>query len=153
MTILGAQAAPRWIAVTLAAGLSLGCATRGPVPDTAEGLLTAPADQVKTALIQVLREGGYEVDEGDFEEQKLETGYRREMTAPWNWILKRRFGVSRTWLEATVRAESDTTTRLTIQVTHEGKDSLFTSWKPYDPPLRQRADTQIQLVKNALGLL
>jgi hypothetical protein len=152
MTALGTWTGVR-IVVGTAAVLTLGCATAGPTPDTAESVLAAPADQVKMALIQVLREGGYEVDEDDFEELKLETPYRQEMVAPWNWILKRRFGVSRTWLEATIKAESDTTTRLTIQVTHEGKDSLFTSWKPYETPLRQSADNQIRLVRNALGLL
>jgi hypothetical protein len=143
----------RWTALAAIAAFSLGCAAKPARPDIAEVVLAAPSEQVKTALIQVLREGGYEVDEDDFEEQGLETGSRREILGPWNWMLRWRFGVSRSWLDARIAAESETTTRLKIEVTHEGKDSLFTSWKPYEPPVAQSAENQIRLVKNALGLL
>jgi hypothetical protein len=142
-----------WIVLVLAAVVPLGCATKAPRPDTAEVVLAAPADQVKTALVQVLREGGYKVDENDVEEGALETGARREILGPWSWMLRWRFGVSRTWLDAKIAAESETTTRLLIEVTHEGKDSLFTSWNPYEPPVAQSAANQIRLIKNALGLL
>jgi hypothetical protein len=142
-----------WLTVVALVMLPLGCATKAPRPDTATATLAAPAEQVKTALVQVLREGGYDVTEEDIEDKELQTGYRQENKGPWNWMLRSRFGTGRSWIDATITPDSETMTSLTIEVTHEGKDSLFTFWKPYEPPLAQNAANQIRLVKQALGLL
>lgn len=146
------------IALVIAAALMAGCSTtqaqRG--PDFIEATLAAPQDRVKAAVVQVLTEGGYTIRTGNEPDRVVSAGYRQEIDSIWNWLLISRFGVSRSQVEATLAPEKETAeiaTRLTIEVMHQGKDSLFSFWRTYDTPLPQSAANQLRLVKNALGLL
>jgi len=143
------------ITLVIAAALMISCSTtkaqRG--PDFIEATLAAPQDRVKAAVIQVLTEGGYTIRSGDEPDRVVSAGYRQEIDSIWNWLLISRVGVSRSWVEATLASEEETATRLTLEVMHQGKDSLFSFWRTYDTPLPQSAANQLRLVKNALGLL
>lgn len=151
----GATSPTGTIILVIAAALMTNCSTtkaqRG--PDFIEATLTAPQDRVKAAVIQVLTEGGYTLRSGNEPDRVVSAAYRQEIDSIWNWLLIFRVGVSRSQVEATLAPEKETATRLTIEVTHQGKDSLFSFWRTYDTPLPQSAANQLRLVKNALGLL
>src|SRR5687768_5037362 len=106
----------RTIVLLYAALLIAGCASDHPtrLVDSTDTVLAAPLDQVKTALLYVLSTDGYPVREGADEERVVMTGYRRETEGLWDWLLKSRFGVSRSKVEATVSPDSHDSTRLTI---------------------------------------
>ncbi|MGH7166327.1 MAG: hypothetical protein ACREIS_12475 [Nitrospiraceae bacterium] len=138
----------------------LGCAsTQGSQPvDTAETVLTRPEAQVKTAVLQILSADGYAIQSDDGQgndggDKTVTTGYREETDSVWDWLLVRRFGVGRSWVTATLRQEGEGATRVTIQVTYEGKESLVSAWREYETPLQQSARNQLRLLRNALGLL
>jgi hypothetical protein len=141
--------------VLAVAALMISCATTQIPggPDSVEAVLVAPENLVRAAVVQVLAEAGYEVGGEDQPDRVLSTGYRQEIDSPWNWLLVRRFGVSRSRVHATIIPENETATRLIIQVTYEGKGSLFASWRPYETPLQRSAANQLRLVRNTLGLL
>lgn len=141
-----------WLSLVI---LTISCSTIPPQQgtDNAEILLAAPENQVRAAVIQVLVEGGYPIQQGDGKGPVVRTGYREEMDSPGDSLHRSRFGKGRSRVEVTIVSEDDTSTRLTIQVAYEGKDSLFASWQPYVPTLPQSAANQIRLIKNALGLL
>ena len=120
-------------------------------PDRIATRLAAPFDRVKSALTQVLTEGGYEVDWSD--EQTLTTAYREEMGGPWNWLYRWRFGTMKSRVEASIAAETNESTALTIEVLSEGKDGIFTSWEAVESALPQSAENQLRLIKNTLKLL
>ncbi|HEY6084868.1 MAG TPA: hypothetical protein VIU63_05695 [Nitrospira sp.] len=147
----------RLISLALSVGLlgTIGCA--GPAiphePDVIDVTLAAPADQVRTAVIEVLTEGGYDVDRDRDDEQHLSTGYRTEMPGPWDWLLRWRFGTGRSKVDAIVAPATDDTTRLRLNVLYEGKDGLFTRWEDSPTALPQTAENQLRLIKNALHLL
>lgn len=123
-----------------------------PLPtDLVETRLAAPLVSVKTAITQVLTDGGYAVDWID--DARLETSYREEMHGPWNWLYRWRFGTIKSRINASVQAADDLSTALQMEVRSEGKDGLFTSWDQVPSALPQRADHQLQLIKNALHLL
>ena len=120
-------------------------------PDVADMTLSAPADEVRTALIQVLTDGGYDVEqEGD---EHWTTDYREEIPGPWNWLLRWRFGTGRSRVDALLTAADSKTSRLRLQVDYEGKDGLFTRWEDAPTPLAHSATNQLRLIKNALHLL
>lgn len=126
--------------------------TPHPLPtDLIETRLAAPLDKVKTALTQVLTDGGYDVDWKD--DATLETGYREEMHGPWDWLYRWRFGTIKSRVNATVKAADDHSTALKLEVRSEGKDGLFTSWDQVSSAAPQAADNQLRLLKNALQLL
>ena len=79
-----------------------GCAggPPAPEPDVMEVILPVPAEQVKTALSDVLTQGGYTVDQDDT--GTITTGMRQEIRSPWNGLLRWRFGVGKTRVEARV---------------------------------------------------
>ena len=138
----------------------LGCAsTQGPQSvDSVEAFLPRPEAEVKTALLQVLSADGYAIQNNDGQgdddrDQTVTTGYREEIDSVWDWLLVRRFGVGRSWVTATLRQEGEGTTHVTIQVTYEGKESLFSAWRDYETPLQQSARNQLRLLRNALALL
>ncbi|MBI4003326.1 MAG: hypothetical protein HY348_16295 [Nitrospira defluvii] len=116
-----------------------------------EVMLPIPADQVKTAVADVLTQGGYTVDQD--EDGNVTTGMRQEIRSPWNGLLRWRFGVGKSRVEARVVPQDDSTTRLRLQVFHRGKDGLFDSWEDAETPLPQSAANEIRLIKNALRLL
>jgi len=120
-------------------------------PDIIDVTLPAPADKVRRAVIQVLTDGGYDVDRKD--EENLTTGYRTETGSPWDWLLNWRFGTGRSRVEARVTPDSEQSTRLRLHVQYEGKDGLMTRWEDSPTALPQSAETQLRLIKNALQIL
>lgn len=139
----------------LAPLLALALACAGPAmphdPDVIDVTLPVPADRVKTAVVQVLTDGGYDVDRKD--DQTLTTGYREEIPGPWDWLWRWRFGTGRSRVEANVTPDTDQATRLRLTVQYEGKDGLFTRWEDSPTALPQSAENQLRLIKNALQLL
>ena len=120
-------------------------------PDVIDVTLAAPTEEVRTAVIQVLTDGGYDVERED--DQNLTTGYRKEIRSPWNGLLHWRFGTGRSRVNAVVTAADGRGTRLRLQVQYEGKDGLFTSWEESPTELPQSAENQLRLIKNALQIL
>ena len=120
-------------------------------PDVIDVTLPATPDRVKTAVMQVLTEGGYDVDRKD--DESLTTGYRDEISGPWDWLLRWRFGTGRSRVEALVTPVSEQSSRLRLNVLYEGKDGIFTRWEDSPTALPQSAQNQLRLIKNALQLL
>lgn len=143
----------RRIAPVLLAIAVVGCAG-GPVapePDVMEVTLEAPADKVQTAVTDVLTQGGYSVDQD--EAGNVTTGTRQEVGGPWNGLLRWRFGVGKSWVEARIVRQDESTTRLRLQVFYRGKDGIFDTWQDAETPLPQSSANEIRLIKNALRLL
>lgn len=120
-------------------------------PDVVDVTLPAPADQVRTAVIRVLTNGGYEVEQEA--DQHLKTGYREEIRGPWDGLLRWRFGTGRSRVHAVVTPADEQTSRLRLDVQYEGKDGLFTRWEESPTALPQSAQNQLRLIKNALHIL
>ncbi|MDF0644865.1 MAG: hypothetical protein P0111_12615 [Nitrospira sp.] len=120
-------------------------------PDIIDVMLPAPADKVSTAVIDVLTDGGYDIDHKD--DERLATDYRQEIRGPWDWMLRWRFGTGRSRVETRVTPASEGSTRLRLHVLYEGKDGLFTRWEDSPTALPQCAENQLRLIKNALHLL
>ena len=139
--------------VVIGAAVLLGCSsTPSPhEPDRIDVTLAAPTDRVKTAVTQVLTNGGYAVDWKD--EQSLSTGYREEIPGPWDWLWRWRFGTIKSRVEAVVTPSAEQATRLRLEVLSEGKDGLFVSWEEVQSAVPQSAENQLRLIKNALQLL
>ncbi|HEX5549540.1 MAG TPA: hypothetical protein VFX36_01825 [Nitrospira sp.] len=120
-------------------------------PDVIDVTLPAPAEQVRTVLVQVLEDGGYDVDWQD--DQNLTTGYREEIHGPWDWLLRSRFGTGRSRVDALVTPAAEQDTRVRLHVQYEGKDGIFTRWETSPTALPQSAENQLRLIKNALHIL
>ena len=120
-------------------------------PDVIDVTLPATADRVKTAVAQVLTEGGYRVDRTD--DENLTTGYREEISGPWDWLLRWRFGTGRSRVDVLVTPAPGESSRLRLHVLYEGKDGLFTRWEESPTATPQSAANQLRLIKNALQLL
>jgi len=120
-------------------------------PDVVDVTLPAPADHVRTAVIQVLTDGGYEVEQEV--DQNLTTGYRKEIRGPWDGLLRWRFGIGRSRVDAVVTIADEQSSRLRLHVLYEGKDGLFTRWEESPTALSQSAVNQLRLIKNALHIL
>ena len=120
-------------------------------PDVVDVTLPAPVEQVRVVVIQVLEDGGYEVDQTDDED--LTTGYRQEIRGPWDWLLRWRFATGRSRVDALVTSSTEQETRLRLHVLYEGKDGLFTQWEDSPTALPQSAENQLRLIKNALHIL
>jgi hypothetical protein len=145
----------RTIVLLFSALLIVGCTSErsARLVDSTDTVLAAPLDQVKTALVSVLSTDGYPVRNGADDDRVIMTGYRRETEGLWDWLLKTRFGVGRSKVEATVSPESQDATRLTISVIYEAKEHIWSAWEETTPPPHRRADLQLRSVKKALGLL
>ncbi|GAB1723333.1 MAG: conserved exported hypothetical protein [Nitrospira sp.] len=141
------------IASLLLLAACVGCAGGPPAPeaDVMEVTLEAPADRVHTAVSDVLTQGGYSVDQD--EAGNVTTGMRQEVRGPWNGLLRWRFGVGKSRVEARIVPQDDSTTRLRLQVFYRGKAGLFDRWEDAETPLPQSAANEIRLIKNALRLL
>ena len=145
---------------TVLAGLLVlaGCAAapQQPSGNSQDVILEAPEAQVRAAFVRVLTDGGYDVVRGTDSNAAIRTGYREE-TGSYNWLYRTQFGVNRSKVTVTLLPESETATRVNVQVMYEGKEGewmpLAGSWVPYDAALPQSAVTTIRLVKNVLGLL
>lgn len=135
--------------------LIAGCTSNRPVRllDSNDIVIAAPLDQVKTALISVLSTDGYPVRDSADDDRVVMTGYRRETEGLWDWLLRTRFGVGRSKVEATISPDSGDTTRLTIFVIYEAKDHLWSAWEETTPPPHRSAILHLRSVKKALGLL
>ena len=120
-------------------------------PDIVDITLPAPVENVRAAMIQVLTDGGYDVDRRD--DESLSTGYREEISGPWDWLLRWRFGTGRSRVEARVTSATEQSTRLWLNVLYEGKDGIFTNWEDSPTALPQSAENQLRLIKNALQIL
>lgn len=120
-------------------------------PDIVDVTLPAPAEKVRTAVIEVLTDGGYDIDRRD--DETLSTGYREEISGPWDWLLRWRFGTGRSRVEARVTPATEESTRLWLNVLYEGKDGIFTRWEDSPTTLPQSAENQLRLIKNALQIL
>lgn len=120
-------------------------------PDVIDVTLPAPAEQVRTVLVQVLEDAGYDVDWQD--DQNLTTGYREEIHGPWDWLLRSRFGTGRSRVDALVTPATEQDTRVRLHVQYEGKDGIFTRWEDSPTALPQSAENQLRLIKNALHIL
>ena len=141
------------VLLLLVMSTAAGCAAGPPLPefDVMEVMLPVPVEQVKTAVTDVLTQGGYNVDEDD--DGNLTTGMREEIRSPWDGLLRWRFGVGKSRVEVRVVPQDDHSTRLRLQVFYRGKDGLFDSWQDAETPLPQSATNEIRLIKNALRLL
>ena len=133
--------------------LLLGCSSvpRPHETDIIDVTLPASNERVKTAVAQVLTDGGYDVDWTD--EQTLTTSYREETGGPWNWLYRWRFGTIKSRVDARVTPSTEEITRLRLEVLSEGKDGIFTSWEEVQSALPQNAENQLRLIKNALQIL
>ena len=143
----------RLIAPVLLGVALAGCAggPAAPETDVMEVTLEAPAEQVQQAVTDVLTQGGYSVDQD--EAGNVTTGMRQEVRGPWNGLLRWRFGVGKSRVEARIVPQDESTTRLRLQVFYRGKDGLFDTWQDAEAPLPQSAANEIRLIKNALRLL
>lgn len=147
----------RHVSITLvlvAGALLIGGCSSVPVqhaPDIVEEILPVPADRVRQAVVDVLTVGGYDVEADS--NGNLKTGYREEISGPWDWMLRWRFGVGKSRVEATLTPIQETSTRLTLHVMYESKDGLFVSWEDSPTALPQSATNQLRLIKNKLQLL
>ncbi len=132
---------------------AIGCAgqTTPHEPDIIDVTLPAPIDEVRTAVMKVLTDGGYEVERKD--DENLTTGFREEMAGPWDWLLRWRFGTGKSRVDAMVTKAQEQRTRLRLHVMHEGKDGIFTRWEKSPTALPQSAENQLRLIKNALEIL
>jgi len=120
-------------------------------PDLIDVMLPVPAEQVRTAVIDVLTDGGYTVERKD--DEQLVTSHRRDIRGPWDWMLDWRFGTGKSWVEAKVTPASEESTRLKLHVFYRGKDGLFARWEDDPTALPQSAENQLRLIKHALHLL
>jgi hypothetical protein len=134
--------------------LSAAACAGPPIPHDADVIdvtLAAPAGDVRTAVMQILTDGGYGVEQHD--DQNLTTGYREENRSIWDGLLRWRFGTGRSRVDAVVTVADEQTSRLRLHVQYEGKDGLFTRWEDSPTPLPQSAENELRLIKNALRLL
>lgn len=131
-----------------------GCATTSQTPtDSVDVLLDAPLDHVRAAILQVLSTDGYPIGEGTGDDRVVITGYKREIEGVGNWLLKVRFGVGRSRVEATLSPASQETTRVTISVLYQVKEHIWSIWEDAPAPPHRDASLQVRSVKKQLGLL
>jgi hypothetical protein len=129
---------------------ALGCASH-PQPDIIQTQLTAPPDQVKQALTQVLTNSGYH-DIVWKNDTTLTTGYREE-----NGGLESLYiccwGVVKSRVEATVTPGDGQTTQLSLHVMSEGKRTLFDGYAPIKTQYPESPENQLRLIKNKLKVV
>ena len=143
-----------YLAIVALTAVTFGCAGfQHPVePDVVEVTLPVSADRVKAAVTKVLADDDYCcVDWKDG--SQLHTGYRGEQPSIWDWLVRGRFGVVRSQAEASVTAETDQSSRLRLQVSSEGKQTMFDSWGPTAPQVPQSAQNKLRLIKNELKIV
>lgn len=133
--------------------LTFGCASvQRPVePDVVDVTLPASADRVKAAVTKVLAEDDYDVDWKDG--SQLQTGYREEQPSIYDWLVRGRLGVVRSRAEASVTPETEQSSRLRLQISSEGKQTMFQGWGPTAPQVPQSAANKLRLIKNELKIV
>ncbi|MDH5741783.1 MAG: hypothetical protein OEY77_15805 [Nitrospira sp.] len=142
-----------YLAIVALTAFTFGCSSvQHPAqPDVVEVTLPAPADQVRAAVSKVLKDDNYDVEWKDG--SQLNTGYRGEQPSIWDWLVRGRLGVVRSRAEASVTPETDQTTKLRLQVSSEGKQTMFDSWVPTTPQVPQSAENKLRLIKNELKVV
>jgi len=128
----------------------LGCASH-PQPDSIQAQLAAPPDQVKQAVTQVLTNSGYENIVWK-DATTLTTGYREE-NGGLESLYRCCWGVVKSRVEATVTPGTDQTTQLSLQVTTEGKRTLFDGYAPIKTQYPESPENQLRLIKNKLKIV
>ena len=143
----------RHVLFVLTACLWLGCTGIHPAPDAdvMDVTLPAPANDVKQALIEILLSRGYDVEEEGAD--TVRTDVREQINGPWDWLLRWRFGVGKSRVEAKVLPLEADRTRVRLQVFHESKDGIFDHWEDAEPPVPRSAANHIRLLKNSLQIL
>ena len=141
------------LAIVVLTAVTFGCSSvQRPVePDVVDVTLPASADQVKAAVSKVLKDDNYDVNWKDG--AHLDTGYRGEQPSIWDWLVRGRLGVVRSRAEASVTPESDHSTRLRLQVSSEGKQTMFDGWGPTATQVPQSAENKLRLIKNELKIV
>ena len=124
-----------------------------PSIDSAEAILPVTPLQIREAVEEVLSQDGYDFEVTQHDATAIRTGYRRETISPWDWLLRARFGVGRTQADAQITPLNEASAKLTIHVAHEGKATMWNAWTGASPPVAQRAEQYVRLVKNRLGVL
>lgn len=142
-----------YLAVVALTVFTFGCASvQHPVqPDVVDVTLPAPADRVKAAVTKVLSDDNYDVEWKDG--TQLNTDYRDEQPSIWDWLVRGRFGVVKSRAEASVTPETDQSSRLRLQISSEGKQTMFQGWGPTAPQVPQSADNKLRLIKNELKIV
>ncbi|NGZ10552.1 MAG: hypothetical protein CV088_14375 [Nitrospira sp. LK70] len=131
---------------------AFGCAVQRTIePDVVDVTLPAPADRVKAAATKVLADDDYDVDWKDG--SQLNTDYREEIPSIWNFMVKGLFGVVRSKAEASVTPETEQSSRLRLQISSEGKQTMFQGWGPTAPQVPQSAENKLRLIKNELKIV
>ncbi|MGC4095750.1 MAG: hypothetical protein QM706_01425 [Nitrospira sp.] len=141
------------LAIVALTVFAFGCTSvQRPVePNVVDVTLPAPADRVKAAVTKVLDDDNYDVDWKDG--SQLQAGYRDEQPSIWDWMVRGRFGVVRSRAEASVTPESDQSSRLRLQISSEGKQTMFEGWSPTAPQVPQSAENKLRLIKNELKIV
>jgi hypothetical protein len=141
------------LAIVALTVFAFGCSSvQRPVePDVVDVTLPVPADRVKAAVTKVLADDDYEVDWKDG--SQLQAGYRDEQPSIWDWLVRGRFGVVKSRAEASVTPETNQSSRLRLQVSSEGKQTMFDGWGPTSPQVPQSAENKLRLIKNELKIV
>lgn len=142
-----------WLAIIALATFAVGCSgvQRTVEPDLVDVTLPASADKVKAAVTKVLTDDDYEVEWK--EASQFKSGYRGEQPSVWDWLVSGRFGVVRSQAQASVTPETDQSSRLRLQISSEGKQTMFDSWGPTAPQVPQSAQNKLRLIKNELKIV
>jgi hypothetical protein len=141
------------LAIVALTVFAFGCTSvqRTVEPDVVDVTLPAPADRVKAAVTKVLDDDDYDVEWSDG--SQLKTGYRDEQPSIWDWLVKGRLGVVRSQAQASVTPETDQSSRLRLQISSEGKQTMFQGWGPTAPQVPQSAENKLRLIKNELKIV
>lgn len=140
------------LAIVALTVFAFGCSVQRTVePSVVDVTLPAPADRVKAAVTKVLDDDDYDVDWKDG--SQLQAGYRDEQPSIWDWLVTGLFGVVRSQAEASVTPETDQSSRLRLQISSEGKQTMFQGWGPTAPQVPQSAENKLRLIKNELRIV
>lgn len=143
------------LAIVALTVFAFGCAHVPPqvplAPEVVEATLPVSADRVKAAVTKILEDDDYNVDWKDG--TQLKTGYREEQPSIYEWFVKGRLGVVRSYYEVSVTPETGESTRLRLQVSSEGKSTLWQAWGPTPTQVPQSAENKLRLIKNELKIV
>ena len=143
------------IAIVALTVFTFGCTSVPPQhnsqADVVDVTLPVSADRVKAAVTKVLADDDYNVDWKDG--SQLHADYRDEQPSIWDWLVKGRVGVVKSRAEASVTPETDQSSRLRLQISSEGKQTMFQGWGPTAPQVPQSAENKLRLIKNELKIV
>ena len=131
--------------------VGFGGAAQAVEPDVVQVQLAAPADKVKAAVAEVLTNSGF--TDVEWKNDTTVTGNYRDESEGIRWMYDCCWGVIKSRVEATVTPKTDQTSDVRIQVTSEGKRTLWESFAPVNPQYPESAANQLRLVKNKLKIL